>query len=57
MNENKYLEPRQSRSKNGSQIMKDKTASNKACKRQFKEKYKSIDYFGQSINLTWKGEE
>ena len=28
-----------------------------ACKRQLKEKFKSVDLFGQSVNLTWNGED
>ncbi len=45
------------RSKNESQVMKDKLAQQQACKRQLKEKFKSVDYFGQSVSLTWNGED
>lgn len=37
---------RVARSKNESQIMKDKLAARTACKKQMKEKYKSVDLFG-----------
>ncbi len=46
-----------SRSKNESQIMKDKLAARNACKKQVKEQFKSIDLFGQQVNLTWNGED
>jgi hypothetical protein len=48
---------RQTRSKNESQIMKDKLAERTACKKQVKESFKSIDLFGQQVNLTWNGED
>jgi len=48
---------KQTRSKNESQIMKDKTAERQSCRRQMKDKYKSVDYFGQTVNLKWNGEE
>ena len=37
--------------------MKDKVAERSACKKQVKESFKSIDLFGQQINLTWNGED
>lgn len=45
------------RSKNESQIMKDKIAARNACKKQMKERYKSVDLFGQGVSLTWNGED
>ena len=38
-------------------ITQDKLRERQACKSQFKEKFKSVDLFGQSINLTWNGED
>ena len=35
------------RSKNDSQVMKDKIAAKNACKKQTKEQFKSLDLFGQ----------
>lgn len=37
--------------------MKDKQAANSACKKQLREKYKSVDLFGQGVSLTWNGED
>ena len=37
--------------------MKDKLAERQACKRQMKDQFKSVDLFGQSVNLTWQGED
>ena len=45
------------RSKNDSQVMKDKVAARNACKKQMKEQFKSLDLFGQQVSLTWNGED
>ena len=45
------------RSKKDSIITQDKLRERQACKRQMKEKFKSVDLFGQSVNLTWNGED
>ena len=45
------------RSKNKSQVMKDKLAERQACKGRVKEQFKSVDLFGQSVGLTWQGED
>ena len=45
------------RSKKDSVITQDKLRERQACKNQLKEKFKSVDLFGQSINLTWNGED
>jgi len=37
--------------------MKDKLAERQACKRQMKERFKSVDLFGQQVGLTWQGED
>ena len=46
-----------SRSKNNSQVVKDKIAERRGCRRQMKESFKSVDMFGQSVNFTWNGED
>jgi hypothetical protein len=38
-------------------ITQDKMRERQACKRQLKEKFKSVDLFGHSVNLTWNGED
>jgi hypothetical protein len=37
--------------------MRDKLAERNACRKQMKNKFKAVDLFGQSVNLTWNGEE
>lgn len=37
--------------------MKDRNAKNGGWKHWMKEKFNSIDMFGQPISLTWNGEE
>ena len=46
-----------SRSKKESQISKDKEAEKNSCRKQVQRNFKSIDLFGQSVNLTWNGED
>ena len=46
-----------SRSKKESQISKDKEAEKNSCRKQTNRNFKSIDLFGQSVNLTWNGED
>ncbi|TNV82719.1 hypothetical protein FGO68_gene2428 [Halteria grandinella] len=49
--------PKTTRSKNNSQVVKDKIAARGACKKQMKESFKSVDMFGQSVSFTWNGED
>ncbi|CDW91220.1 UNKNOWN [Stylonychia lemnae] len=35
--------------------MQDKMAHNNACKKQMKDKFKSLDYFGQTVTFTYDG--
>lgn len=37
--------------------MKDKLAHKTACRKQTKESFKKLDWFGQSLNFTWNGED
>ena len=45
------------RSKKDSAITQDKLAERQAFKRQCLERFKSADMFGQSVGLTWNGED
>jgi hypothetical protein len=45
------------RSKRESQIVQDKLRERDSARRKCRENFKTIDFFGQSINLTWNGED
>lgn len=45
------------RSKNTSAIMKDKKEKANMLHNWFSTKFRTIDLFGQTVNLTWNGEE
>ncbi|TNV82700.1 hypothetical protein FGO68_gene10121 [Halteria grandinella] len=47
----------QGRSKSQSQITKDKVHDRKRCRQLAKSRFKSADMFGQSVGLTWNGQE
>ncbi|CDW71429.1 UNKNOWN [Stylonychia lemnae] len=51
------LNEKKHKSKKESVIMKDKIAHDQACKKQMRNRFKSIDYFGQSVTFTYNGED
>ena len=38
-------------------IMRDKIIEKKALRRRCRENFKTLDQFGQTLNLTWNGED
>ena len=38
-------------------IMRDKIIEKKALRRRWRENFKTIDQFGQTLSLTWNGED
>ena len=45
------------RSKNQQAVTRDKLAAKGTCRRKARESFKSLDHFGQSVSLTWNGED
>ena len=45
------------RSKKESVIMQEKMARDAACKKQMRNRFKGLDYFGQNVTFTYNGED
>lgn len=52
-----YKNPSGKRSAKQSEVMKEQMAKKAEFKRKIKEKFKSIDYFGQNVTFTWNGDD